>query len=130
MRARFALGAAALLGLPALYLLFRFRAPLFRFLESRAGGGWRSTLWRWGREFADGLQVLSAPRSLALVAVYSIGVWLLIGINTWLVLEAFHLEVPLTATSASRVSGTRAGMRSSSPARIAALSCLPTSSCP
>jgi uncharacterized protein (TIRG00374 family) len=92
------LGLGVLFLLAGLSLLFLYRERLFGFLESRypARKGLRATLLRWGREFVEGCHVLAAPRALAMVLLYSIGTWLVIGLSSWLVLRAFHLEVPLT----------------------------------
>jgi uncharacterized protein (TIRG00374 family) len=90
-------GIAVLVLLAGLFLLFLVRERLFGFLESRnpARTGPRATLLRWGREFAEGFHVLAAPRPLVLVIGYSIGLWVVIGLSSWLVLRAFDIEIPL-----------------------------------
>lgn len=92
---------AALILFPILLVLFLSRHRLmkaFKFYPGRSGRGWRATLVRWGNDFVIGFRGLVSPERFSLVLLYSIGLWILIGLNTWLVLRAFHIQSSFMAT--------------------------------
>lgn len=52
---------------------------------------------RIGRQITAGLQVLRSGRDLALVVLYTLIIWASNGLMVWIVLRAFHIDVPLQA---------------------------------
>ncbi|MBI4160943.1 MAG: flippase-like domain-containing protein [Acidobacteria bacterium] len=98
VRAGGLLGAAAILALLLLLGTFLARDRLLRLLPGRAGAaGGQPTLLRWAREFTEGFQVLTAPRRLLAVLSHSLGIWVVIGLNSWCALRAFRLDLPVMA---------------------------------
>lgn len=95
--ATIALGVAgALAGLAALRWL---PARLVRWMDrrdaTRPATGWRARARDQVRLFSSGLQILERPTAPVVLALYSVGVALLIGISSWLTLMAFGLPVTL-----------------------------------
>jgi uncharacterized protein (TIRG00374 family) len=83
-----------------LFSVFR-RAQTERFLE----GFWRRLPERFqpkartfAETFVDGFASLRSPRLLLLVTAGSIGMWLVINLQIYSVLRAFHVDVPFSAS--------------------------------
>ena len=87
--------------LPLLLVLFLSRDRLldaFKFRPGASGRGWRTILVRWGNDFVAVFRGLASPKRLPPILLYSIGLWIVIGLNTWLVLRAFHIQSSFMAT--------------------------------
>jgi uncharacterized protein (TIRG00374 family) len=57
----------------------------------------RPRLSSFSQRFVDGFASLKSPRLLGLVTVGSLAMWLVVNLQIWAVLRAFHLELPLPA---------------------------------
>ena len=84
-------GMAALASVSA-----RQEHPLSGLLVRLERGRW-SMAGEAARRILAGLQALNRRRTLVLLAVYTATIWATNSILIWLVLRAFHLDVPLTA---------------------------------
>jgi glycosyltransferase 2 family protein len=86
----------ALSGLAALRLLpARLARWIDRRAETKPAAGWRARVREQVRLFVTGLQILERPNASAILALYSVGVALLVAISSWLTLIAFGLPVTL-----------------------------------
>jgi glycosyltransferase 2 family protein len=70
--------------------------PLSRFL-TRLEAGRGAVIAGIVRQLAAGLRVLHSTRAILLLVGYTAGIWASNSILLWLVLKAFHIEVPVTA---------------------------------
>lgn len=70
--------------------------PVSRFLD-RMESGWWGIVGRAVRQGIRGLLALRDRRSVVLLLIYTVVIWGSNSLLVWLVLRAFHLNVPLTA---------------------------------
>lgn len=70
--------------------------PLSRLIVRLEEGRW-SVIGGIIRQTVTGLQALGSRRAIVLLALYTFLIWASNSILLWLVLRAFHIEVPLTA---------------------------------
>jgi len=96
--------------LPAALLLVLVAAVLFSVFRRAATERFLETLWRrlperfqprarsFAETFVDGFASLRSPKLLLLVSTGSLVMWLVINVQIYAVLRAFHLEVPFSAS--------------------------------
>jgi glycosyltransferase 2 family protein len=83
-----------------LFSVFR-RAQTERFLEKfwrRLPDRFQAKARTFAETFVDGFASLRSPRLLLLVTAGSIGMWLVINLQIYSVLRAFHVDVPFSAS--------------------------------
>ena len=102
-------GAGKLL-LPAALLLVLVGAVLFSVFRRAQTERFLAKFWRrlperfqprartFAETFVDGFASLKSPRLLLLVTAGSIGMWLVINLQIYTVLRAFHVDVPFSAS--------------------------------
>ncbi|HEX9304193.1 MAG TPA: lysylphosphatidylglycerol synthase transmembrane domain-containing protein [Thermoanaerobaculia bacterium] len=95
---------------PALLLLVLVAAVLFSVFRRGATERFLERLWRrlperfqprarsFAETFVDGFASLKSPRLLLLVTAGSLAMWLVINVQIYAVLRAFHLELPFSAS--------------------------------
>jgi uncharacterized protein (TIRG00374 family) len=92
-----ALFVALLLGMVVLaYGATRDEHPVARLLLWLEQSRW-AVVGRMARQLVTGLQVLRSKRAVALLVIYTAVIWLTNALLIWLVLRAFHIEVPILA---------------------------------
>lgn len=74
----------------------RDQHPLARLIARLEEGRW-ATAGRVIRQSMAGLQVLGSRKAILLLAMYTSLIWASNSVLVWLVLRAFHIEVPITA---------------------------------
>ncbi len=96
--------------LPAGLLLVLVAAVLFSVFRRAATERFLAKLWRrlpekvqprarsFAETFVDGFASLKSPKLLALVTGGSLAMWLIINVQIYAVLRAFHLELPFSAS--------------------------------
>ncbi len=90
----FTLALAAMVALA--YGSTRDQHPLSRMISRLEAGKW-ATGGRILRQTMTGLEALGSGRAFLLLAVYTALIWASNSVLLWLVLRAFHIEVPITA---------------------------------
>jgi uncharacterized protein (TIRG00374 family) len=78
------------------YSASREEHPLSRLLQRLETGRW-SVIGRMARDAMVGLQALRSRRAVFLIILYSIIIWGSNAVFVWLMVRAFHIDIPLTA---------------------------------
>jgi glycosyltransferase 2 family protein len=77
------------------YSASREEHPLSRLLQRLETGRW-SVIGRMARDVMVGLQALRSRRAVVLIILYTVIIWGSNAVFVWLMVRAFHIDIPLT----------------------------------